>query len=186
MKSISFKNTTWIDFDSPSADDVLYLQENFNIHPIAIEEFITPTIRPRATRYNNCVFLTIHIPLYDVKARATYPCELDIVITRDHLITGHDKSIYQLEDFFHDLQESEGKRRLYMDKSPAHLLYHILELLLESCFPRLDHIHEHLMEVETSVFNGEEKEMVRKIIIKNKKEMVPDFLVIEAPLHCNL
>lgn len=144
MRNIAFKSVTWIDFSNPGADDVAYLQENFSIHPLAIEEFVTPTIRPKATKYEGCIYLTIHIPLYDVETKTTYGGELDIVLTKDHLITGHTHEIYQLSEFFKKLEESEGKRRLYMDKSPAHLLYYLLEILLESCFPRLDHIHRKL------------------------------------------
>ncbi len=186
MKSVSYKNITWIDFSNPSADDVVYLQEHFDIHPLAIEEFITPTFRPKATKYHNCLYLTIHIPLFDVVSRTTYPGEIDIVITKDHLITGHLKEIYQFDNFFTDLEKSEGKRRIYMDKSPAHLIYYILEMLLESCFPRLDHIHEKLTEIEEQVFAGKEKEMVVEIslvkrdVLNFRRTLKPQRHVIES------
>lgn len=189
MNSVQFKNVTWIDFPNPSADDVIYLQENFDIHPLAIEEFMTPTIRPRATQYENCIFLTIHIPLFNVKTRTTYPGELDIVLTKDHLITGHNEEIYQLTDFFKKLSESEGKRRLYMGKTPTHLMYNILSILLESCFPKLDHVHENLMEIENQVFNGKEKEMVFEIsvvkrdILNFRRTLKPQRSVLESLLQ---
>lgn len=186
MRTISFKNITWIDFEDPSADDVVYMQENFNIHPTVIEEFITPTFRPKATHYDNCLFLTIHIPLFDTKSRTTYPGELDIVITKDHIITGHTKNIYRLDSFFNLLQESEGKRRLYMNKTPAHLLYNIIDNLLDSFFPNLDHIHEKLLDIEEKVFNGQEKEMVFEIsvvkrdILNFRRTLKPQRHIIES------
>jgi len=186
MKTVEFNNVTWIDFANPGADDVVYLQEHFNIHPLAIEEFITPTIRPKATQYDGCLFLSIHIPLFDTKTKTTYPGELDIVLTKDHLITGHEGNIYQLTQFFDKLEESEGQRRLYMQKTPAHLLYHLLELLLESCFPRLDHIHKKLLNIEDQVFNGKEKEMVREIsivkrdILNFRRTLKPQRHIIES------
>jgi magnesium transporter len=186
MKSVRFKKITWIDFGSPSADDILYLQENFDIHPLAIEEFTTPTFRPKATEYHNCLFLTIRLPLFDVKTRTTYPEELDIIITKDHLITGHEKPIYQLDDFFHTLEESDGKRRLYMSETPAHLLYHLLEILLESCFPKLDHISRNLDEIEENVFDGKEKEMVFEIsvvkrdILNFRRTLKPQRSILES------
>ncbi|HDZ85419.1 MAG TPA: hypothetical protein ENH35_02665 [Candidatus Moranbacteria bacterium] len=186
MKEVKFNNVTWIDFEDPDADDVLYLQEKFDIHPLAIEEFITPTIRPKATQYDNCLFLTIHIPLFDVNERTTYPGELDIVITKDHLITGHKYKIYQLSEFFRKLLESEGKRRVYMEDSPAHLLYHLLEILIESCFPRLDHVIEHLDSVEEEIFRGNEKDMVREIsivkrdILNFRRTMKPQRSILES------
>ncbi len=186
MKTVSFKNITWIDFTDPGADDVLYLQENFDIHPLAIEEFVTPTYRPKALQYHNCVFLTLHIPLFDPKTRMTHPGELDIVITKDHLLTGHTHEMPQLRSFFESLQESEGKRRLYMDKSPAHLLYKVIEILLDSLFPNLDHIHERLLHIEEQVFNGNEKEMVFEIsvvkrdILNFRRTLKPQRHIIES------
>lgn len=186
MKEVSFKNLTWLDFTDPSADDVTYLQEHFDIHPLAIEEFVTPTFRPNATQYANCIFLTIHIPLFDAKSRATYPGELDMVINETHLITGHTKNIAQLDNFFASLESSEGKRRLHMNKTPAHLAYTILEMLLESFFPNLDHIHARLNDIEEQVFNGKEKEMVFEIsvvkrdILNFRRTLKPQRHIIES------
>lgn len=191
MQTIQFKNVTWIDFENPSADDVIYLQENFDIHPLAIEEFVTPTIRPKATQYENCIFLTIHIPLFDTNTRTTYPGELDIVLTKTHLITGHADGIYQLEEFFSKLEENEKNRLLYMDQSPAYLLYSLLEILIDSCFPKLDHIHEKLLNIEDQVFNGKEKEMVFEIsvvkrdILNFRRTLKPQRSVIESLIQTN-
>ncbi len=168
MKTITFGGLSWLDFENPDENSIRYIQENFNLHPLAIEEFITPTIRPKATEYQNCIFLTIHIPLFDAKERTTYPGELDIAITGNTLITGHRHKIYQLTDFFEKLHHSKGQQRVYMSKTPAHLLYHLLEILIESCFPRLDHIHKNIDDIERHVFNGDEKEMVREISIAKR------------------
>lgn len=186
MKEVKFQKTTWIDFENPGADDVLYLQENFDIHPLAIEEFMTPTIRPKATHYHNCLFLTVHIPLFDVKTRSTFPGELDIVLTKDHLITGHTQDIYQLTEFFKLLQSSEGKRRIYMSETPTHLLYNLLQILLDSCFPKLDHIVEKLNDIEEEIFKGNESAMVVEIsvakrdILNFRRTIKPQRSVLES------
>ena len=191
MKEVTFKKLTWIDFENPSADDILYLQENFNIHPLAIEEFVTPTMRPKATEYENCLFLTVHIPLFDVVTRTTYPGELDIVLTKDHLITGHLKEIYQLTDFFKSLEGSEGKRRVYMNKTPAHLMYRLLEILFDSCFPKADHITEKLNAIEEEIFKGNENDMVMEIsivkrdILNFRRTLKPQRSVLESIMQKN-
>ncbi|MFH0969126.1 MAG: magnesium transporter CorA family protein [Patescibacteria group bacterium] len=191
MREVAFKKITWLDFSSPSADDILYLQENFDIHPLAIEEFVTPTMRPKATEYHNCLFLTVHIPLYDVITKTTYPGELDVVISKDHLITGHNKDIYQLTEFFNQLENSEGKRRVHMSKTPAHLMYIILEILFESCFPKVDHITEKLNAIEEEIFKGNEKEMVMEIsvvkrdILNFRSTLKPQRSILESILQKN-
>ena len=101
MKIISHKNIAWIDFEDINQEDITYLQESFDIHPLALEELITPTYQPKVVQYENCLFLSIHIPLFDTAQRATYAGELDIILTETHLITSHSHGIYQIHKF-HD------------------------------------------------------------------------------------
>ena len=186
VKSVSFHKNTWLDFDHPKEKDIAILQEKFDIHPLAVEEFITPTFRPKATHYDNCLFLTIHIPLFDTERRTTYAGEVDILLTEDHLITGHAEHIPQLDSLFAELQKSEGKRRAHLAKAPAHLLYVLVESLVESCFPRLDNIVRKINEVEDEVFNGNEKEMVREIsfvkrdILNFRRTLMPQRSILES------
>ncbi|MBI2439681.1 MAG: magnesium transporter CorA family protein [Candidatus Moranbacteria bacterium] len=186
MKTITHKKITWIDFESPEDDDITYLQENFNIHPLAIEELVTPTYQPKVVQYENCLFLSIHIPLFDVEHRTTYPGELDIILTSDHLITSHSQNIYQITKFFESLEKSEGKRRLTLEKTPSHLLHHLLEILLNSCFPRLNHISEKLDFIENQVFAEKEKEMVFEIsvlkrdILNFRRTLKPQRSILES------
>ncbi len=186
MKKVTYKNMTWVDLPHPSDEDIAYLRENFDLHPLAIEEFSTPTYRPHATKYSNCLFLTIHIPLFDAKERTTYAGEIDILLTPTHVITGHRKDIFQMDNFMDMLQEKEGKRRMYMDKTPSHLLYNILSEMINSCFPRLDHITRNIDKIEASVFSGEESAMVREIsivkrdILNFRRTVMPQRAILES------
>ena len=186
MKSVAHKNIAWIDFLDIGQEDITYLQENFNIHPLAIEELITPTYQPKVVQYENCLFLSIHIPLFDTKERATFAGELDIILTKTHLITSHRYPIYQIHTFHDDLVRSEGKRRLHLEETPAHLMYQVIETLLQSCFPKLRHTAERLDYIESQVFADNEKEMVREIsvlkrdILNFRRTLKPQRSIIES------
>ena len=188
MRTLTHKRLTWIDFESPTKDDVAYLHENFDIHPIVLEELITPTYQPKVLQYDQCLFFSIHIPLFDVKERTTYAGELDIILTKGHLITAHRHPIYQIGKFFGELEKSEGKRRLHLEDTPTHLVYHLLEILLNSCFPKLRHISEKIDRIETEVFAGHEKEMVFEIslvkrdILNFRRTLKPQRSLIESLL----
>jgi magnesium transporter len=188
MRTLTHKTLTWIDFESPTKDDVTYLHENFNIHPLVLEELITPTYQPKVLRYDSCLFFSVHIPLFDVKERTTYAGELDIILTKDHLITAHRFPIYQIGKFFGELEKSAGKRRLHLENTPTHLVYHLLEILLNSCFPKLRHISEKIDHIETEVFAGHEKEMVFEIslvkrdILNFRRTLKPQRSLIESLL----
>ena len=186
MQTIKTNNLTWIHFKEPDADDVLKIQKKFNLHPLVVEEFSTPTLRPKATEYENCLYLAIHIPLFDMNEKTTYPGELDIVICPGTLITSFDKDIYQLTDFFSELKKNKKKRDVYMNQSPGALLRYIIEMLLESCFPKLDHISRKLDRIEDEIFAGHEKEMVFEIsvvkrdILNFRRTMKPQKTVFES------
>ena len=186
MQEIKTEKFSWIDFQEPNADDILKIQKRFNLHPLVVEEFSTPTLRPKAVEYDNCVYLATHIPLYDSENKTTYPGELDIVICENTLITSHDVEIYQLGDFFNELKRSKKKRELFMQQSPGALLRYILEMLLESCFPRLDHISRKLDNIEKEIFAQHEKEMVFEIslvkrdILNFRRTMKPQRSVFES------
>lgn len=186
MQEVKTDKLTWINFESPGADDVLYLKKNFDLHPLVLEEFCTPTIRPKAAEYETCLYLAIHIPLFDLESRTTYPGEIDIVINKNTLITSHYKEIPQLADFFQELKDNPAKRELYMNESPGALLHYIIEMLFESCFPKLDHISEKLDYIEKEIFADHEKEMVLELslakrdILNFRRTMKPQRSVLES------
>lgn len=186
MQEIKSEKFSWIDIQEPDADDILKVQKKFSLHPLIVEEFSTPTLRPKAAEYDNALFLTIHIPLFDTTLKTTYPGELDIVITEEALITVHDEDIWQLGEFFASLKKDKKQRDKRMNGSPAALLHNIIEMLLESCFPKLDHISQKLDHIETEIFAAHEKDMVLEIsivkrdILNFRRTLKPQRSVIES------
>jgi magnesium transporter len=186
MREIKGTRFRWIDFQEPNADDVLYIKKKFNLHPLVVEEFSTPTLRPKATEYETCLYLAIHIPLFDTVTRTTYPGEIDIAITEDALITAHDREILPLDEFFEELKTNKKMRDQLTDQSPAAFLRYLVELLLESCFPKLDHISRKLDYIEQEIFDGNETEMVfelsvvKRDILNFRRTMKPQRSVLES------
>lgn len=186
MMHVQHKNITWIDFEDINTADLEYLQENFDVHPLALEELVAPSYQPKVVQYENCLFFSVHVPLFDIEERTTYPGELDIILTKDRLITSHRHGIYQINNFFRQLEASEAKKREYLEVSPAHLLHQVLDSLFKSCFPRLNHITDKLTHIEQQVFHGNEKEMVYEIsvlkrdILNFRRTLKPQRSILES------
>ncbi|MDD5489891.1 MAG: magnesium transporter CorA family protein [Candidatus Moranbacteria bacterium] len=185
MREISTSKLTWIDFTEPSADEIQFLKK-LKLHPLALEEFSMPSARPKASLYGDCLYLTLHIPLFDKLNRRTFPSELDIVLTKSHLITGHDQDIFQLREFFTKLKRNKKLQEKYISQSPGYLLYYIVEMLLESCFPKIDHINKNLDKIEEEIFKGNEKAMLHEIsfvkrdILNFRRTLKPQKSVLES------
>ena len=191
MTTISYNNITWIDIQNPRRKDINFLKNKFNLHPIILEEFTTTSMRPRAEEFENCLYIVMHIPLFDQKKKVTYSGEMDIVITQDHLITVHPQTNIPLKAVMKLLNESKEVKQKAMSKSVGFLLYFILEKLISSCFPKLDHINEKINEIEEGIFDGQEKEMVRELsIIKRdilafRRVLKPQKSVLESLIQKN-
>jgi magnesium transporter len=73
-----------------------------------------------------------------------------------------------------------------MSQTPTHLLYAVLDILFNSCFPKLNHIAERLDFVESQVFAEKEKEMVLEIsvlkrdILNFRRTLKPQRSILES------
>lgn len=185
MTTIKYKNLTWIDIENPSKRAISQLRKTFDFHPLLLEEFTSPSQRPRAEEFDNCLYVVMHIPLYDREKRITSSGELDIVITEDTLITIHQQEHIPLKSIIKEFK-TEHVRHQAMSRSSGYLMYYLLEELLSSCFPKIDHISERLEAVEKEIFDGHEKEMVKELsivkrdILSFRRTLKPQRGIIES------
>ncbi len=167
MKKISFNNITWIDIQKPKQKDLDKLKTQFNLNPFIEEQFLPPIHRPKIEEFPDQLFMALHFPVYHKKNKQSKAVELDLIVTENTLITSHTSSIPELENFFNRC-ESEGYHQNQCFKSAGHLLFELLDYLIDSCLPMLDHIGQKIEKIESNVFKGKEKEMVMEIAMVKK------------------
>ena len=170
MKKIIANNITWIDIQKPTQKDLDKLKIQFNLHPFIEEKFLPPINRPRIEEFPGQLFMVVQFPVYSKRDKQNKSVELDIIITENALITSHAKRIPNLESFFNDCQLVNDHQEEHF-KSSGHLLFGLLDWLIDSCLPMLDHISEKIEKIENNVFKGKEKEMLMKIAMV-KKELI--------------
>jgi len=167
MKTIIANNITWIDIQKPKQKDLDELKEKFHFHPFIIQQFLPPIHRPKIEEYPNQLFVVLHFPVFNSKKQQTKSVELDFIITPTTLITSHAEKIPDLEIFFNDCQVQKYHQNQHFESS-GHLLFGLLDWLIDSCLPMLDHINEKTEKIENQVFKGKEKEMLFKIALLRK------------------
>ncbi len=166
MNKITSNNITWIDIQKPKQKDLDKLKTQFNLHPFISEQFLPPIHRPRIEEFPNQLFMVLHFPVYYKRNKQNKAVELDFIIAGNTLITSHTKSIPNLKTFFNQCQDNYRQTQYF--KSVGHLLFELLDYLIDSCLPMLDHISEKIEKIENNVFKGKEKEMLMEIAIIKK------------------
>ncbi|MDD3284429.1 MAG: magnesium transporter CorA family protein [Patescibacteria group bacterium] len=165
INKIKTKKFDWINIAKPNAGSIEYLRQNFKFHPLELEDCINPSPRAKLDDFDDHLFIIMNFPIFDRKTRKISLSELDIFIGKDYLITINDGQLEPIKKIFDNCQINQIERTKYLNDDTTFLLYQIIDNLQQYCLPILSHIDQDLDNVENRIFNNEEKEMVREILI---------------------
>ncbi len=171
-RKIVSEKVTWIDIMTPTEEDLAFLKKEFNFHPFILKSVLPPIRHPRFESYDEYLFLVMHYPFFVAKTKETKAREIDIIVTKNTLITIHYQNIAPLQAFFTKLTLYEKERKEFTDEGIGEILYRILNDLLRNAFPKLDHISEKIDEIEKEVF----KEQHQKEVIEEISELKYDLI----------
>lgn len=157
--------TTWHNLDRTGKKEIEWLKKNFAFHPLDLEDCASSAQRPKLDTYQEYLFMVLLFPIYNKKTRTIEQGEVDFFINADYLITVHRNDLPPLASFFKQIESSKELQEKFLGKNPAVLLYEILDRLLDYCFPMLDHLDLDIKNIENNIFAGNEKQMVREILI---------------------
>jgi len=178
---------TWIYIETPTTQDVEYLAQSFNFHPLNLDDVLSRVQRPKIDEYPDHLFIVLHFPVYDKENRVTHPSEVDIFIGENYMVTVHKSGdLKPLAKFFNECHVDEGICNAYMSRSSGFLLYHILDRLVNYCFPILDKVVDNAEKLEDLIFARPVPETVREIslirrdLISFRRVIHPQIGVVEA------
>ncbi len=164
IKVLSTKNLSWVNVTKPGEKEIKYLKGKFNFHSLDLKDCLPPLQRPKLEVRPNYLFMILLFPIFNRRTKEIYPSEIDFFISENTLVTVHNNKHPSLVDFFKICQKKPFQEK-YLFGSPAILLYEILNRLLLSCYPMLNHISLDIDQVKKQIFNGYEKKIAREILI---------------------
>lgn len=165
IQTIKYKNFSWLNLYQPKSKEIDYLRENFDFHPLDLEDCLSPVQRPKLDEYEHYLFMVLIFPYYDPKSRRIYASEIDFFIGPNFLITLNDGKLAPLINLFRQCQINDFLREKYLDRGVVQLLYEIINKLQTYCYPMLDHINHDIDRLEKNIFTGYEKKMVEEILL---------------------
>ncbi len=95
-----YKNTTWIDLESPTRAEILDTIEEYNLPEIMAEELGTCNLRAKVDYYEKLklIYLVLHFPVI-AEGDDSVEQEIDFVIGKNLLITTRYEKIDPLHNF---------------------------------------------------------------------------------------
>ncbi len=154
----------WLDVINPTDEDLNFLKEQFDLHPILLSELKKPSTRTKIEVYDRLMFIVYYFANYNELEQTSEAMEIDFILTKDTIITVHYQSYEVIDQIFDSLKNNLSNS--YLKQTPAHLLYYILEEGLTFSLRQLSHIHDKIQKIEDELFEKENhKQLIKKIAI---------------------
>jgi magnesium transporter len=159
----------WIDVTDPTADDLAILRQEFNFHPLALEDISNDEQRPKLDTYDGFALLFFRAPVpRSDDQRSCDLVQVGMFFGQNYVVTVHRQPVAALET----MNERWRKHIAQVgDYSAGMLLYSILDSIVDAYFPVLDEISDRMEALEERVFNRFEQS-TQGDIFQLKKELV--------------
>jgi magnesium transporter len=187
VEEIDYHNLRWINIERPGSDEVSWLQQNFSFDPLHLEDITGQLQRPKIDEFeDDYIFLVLHFPRYDKVEKVSYAEEVDIFISDDYVIIVHDGELHPLIRLFEQCKGNSGKKHGLMSRGSHFLLYKIIDILVDYCFPITYKLSERLEILDQKIFTStkqsviEEISVIRRDIMAVRRILKPQISVLSS------
>lgn len=163
-------NLVWIDLNSPSPDELKKIGEEFNFHPLAMEDASGQHQRPKVDEYDNFYLVVFYSLDYDQQENRFKATEIDMFMGKNFLVTVHYREVPALKEAKKRWQSNSFE----INRDIGVLLYSLLDTLVDECFPVLDTIIDQVEDLEDRIFQETKgrRQNFTKTILAIKRNLI--------------
>jgi magnesium transporter len=141
----------WIGLLRPSEAEIHSVAEEFNLHPLAVEDAIDAHQRPKLERYGETLFVVLRPAWYVDPVEVVEIGELHLFLGPDFVVALRHAEEPDLAEVRHRLEETPDLLR----RGPYAVLYAVLDKVVDDYAPVLDGLRGDIDEIEIQVFDGD-------------------------------
>jgi magnesium transporter len=141
--------TVWLDLRDPDRDDLGVVSEEFGLHPLAVEDALHHSQRPKLDRYPSHLFLTAYATQLDAGTGELMTSELAAFITRQALITVRKDDGLDIGAVIDRWDSSPDLARFGV----GYLLYGLLDYVVDTQFESVQNLDDFAEGLEDELFD---------------------------------
>ncbi|NYT04250.1 MAG: hypothetical protein GKC00_06030, partial [Candidatus Methanofastidiosa archaeon] len=157
-KLLESEKKLWIDLVDCTKEEILSLGDILDLHPVTIDDLIEEGTRVKIESFENYGFIVLYNLFLETRINKY---EYDIVIGNNYIITKDARREIKILEKIKSDQKSLSK---ILTKGPDFLLHVIMDRIIDSYFLIMDRLDIIVEETEDQLFNGGEKECIKKVI----------------------
>lgn len=142
----------WVDFDKPTGEEKMLLENSFGFHHLAIEDCIYSFNTPKLDYFDGYNFFIIN----SIDQLTLKPKEISMFIGKNYIISYHGEQSDEIDEASRRVENMHGS----WDKGPAYVAHQIIDKVVDQFFPAAYSIEERLARLEAN----EEDKSIHKLI----------------------
>ena len=159
----------WADLVSPSQDEVELVAEQFDLHPLALEDALESSQRPKLETYPAHTFLVTYAYVGSLLDLA----EIDVFLGHDWVVTVRNHSEDGLAYDPSRLVARLG-RSGRPDPSVAFVLYSLLDDVVDAWLDAVEELDDQIDELEDEIFLDEppDEDQLQRNLLRRRRELL--------------
>ncbi len=164
IETLALGKLKWMHIQHPTDEDFNIIQNNYDFHPLDIEDCRSYTQRPKIDIYDDYYFLILHFPHFDNHKRFVRAKEVKIFWGKDYIIT-IGRSHWVVEDLFNYYKQNPQATNDLIAKSTDAILYNLLYRLLNESYLLVNRVGHEIDEINRDLFDNKPEKTIEKISI---------------------
>ena len=173
----------WVALKDPETEELAAIQEEFDLHELAVEDAQHGHQRPKIDEYGAALFVVLQ--MVETADKELVTGEVAIFVGHNYVVSVRRESKLGFADVRH---RSEQEPEL-LQRGPAYVLYALMDAVVDRYFPVLDALTEEIDEIEERIFSGQStRQNIEALYGLKRKLMVLDratgpLLEVAGKLH---
>ena len=138
----------WVALKDATEAELAAMQEEFDLHPLAVEDARHGHQRPKIEEYGDSLFAVLNT--VEVKGDELNLGEVDIFVGPNYVLSVRSRT----ERGFQDVRSRAEREPELLKHGSGYVLYFIMDAVVDRYFPVLDAIETELEALEDRIFTG--------------------------------
>ncbi|MGA7780941.1 MAG: magnesium/cobalt transporter CorA [Paraburkholderia sp.] len=149
----------WVALKEPTSEEMAVMQEEFNLHPLAVEDALLGHQRPKIEEYGESLFAVMHTVELQEDNELNIG-EVDVFVGANYVLSVRQRTLTG----FADVRARCEREPTLLKEGSAFVLYALADDIVDRYFPILEALGAEIEEVEDRIFDRNNVSASRAII----------------------
>jgi len=136
----------WVALKDSTEAELTSMQEEFDLHPLAVEDARHGHQRPKVEEYGDSLFVVLHT--VEVHGDELHVGEVDIFVGPNYVLSVRNRT----ERGFQDVRARAEREPQLLKHGSGYVFYFIMDAVVDRYFPVLDAIETEIEQIEEKLF----------------------------------